>query len=90
MAVIEVKRLSEEELEQLGVFDWPIWEKEASTFPWSYSEKESCLILDGKVTVTPDSGLPVSFGAGDFVIFPAGMSCTWDIHEDVRKHYNFG
>ena len=90
MAVIEVKHLSEEELEQLGVFDWPIWEKEASTFPWSYSDKESCLILDGKVTVTPDGGLPVSFGAGDFVIFPAGMSCTWDIHEDVRKHYNFG
>jgi uncharacterized protein len=90
MADIVVKKLTDEELEVLGVLSWPIWEKEASSFPWSYSDKESCLILDGKVTVTPDGGAPVSFGTGDFVVFPAGMSCTWEIIEDVRKHYKFG
>jgi len=21
-------------LEEMGVFDWPVWKKEASTFPW--------------------------------------------------------
>lgn len=32
-------------------------------------------------------GLPVVIRAGDFVSFPEGMACTWDILEPVRKHY---
>lgn len=78
------------ELEQQGVFNWPIWEKEPSTFPWSYGDRETCYLLAGSVTVTPDGGDPVSFGAGDLVTFPAGMSCFWEISVAVRKHYNFG
>jgi hypothetical protein len=28
-------------------------------------------------------------GKGDFVTFPKGLSCIWDIKEPVKKHYNF-
>lgn len=77
-------------LNAMGVNDWPIWEKEASTFPWHYDEKETAYILEGEVTVTPSDGKPVSFAAGDLVIFPAGMSCTWEIKKDLSKHYSFG
>lgn len=76
-------------LEVMGVYDWPIWTKEASNFPWQYDQQETCYLLAGEVTVTPDSGEPVKFGAGDLVIFPAGLACTWDIHEAVEKHYDF-
>jgi len=31
----------------------------------------------------------VKFGAGDLVIFPAGMKCRWDVHQAVSKHYRF-
>ncbi|MEA3346606.1 MAG: cupin domain-containing protein [Candidatus Auribacterota bacterium] len=79
-----------EELEKMGVFNWPVWEKEASKFPWHYDAKETCYILEGEVTVTPKDGKPVSFSKGDLVIFPEGMDCTWDIQKAVRKHYNFG
>jgi uncharacterized cupin superfamily protein len=27
--------------------------------------------------------------AGDFVTFPAGMDCVWDVKEAIHKHYNF-
>jgi hypothetical protein len=74
----------------LGLRDWPIWGCEISTFHWSYDQRETCLILEGKVTVTPDGGEPVRFGAGDLVVFPQGMSCTWEVHQPVRKHYQFG
>lgn len=77
-------------LHSLGVHDWPIWEKEASCFPWTYGEREICYLLEGDVEVTPDGGEAVRFGAGDLVIFPAGMSCEWLIHQAVRKHYRFG
>ena len=81
---------SPETLDKLGVKKWPIWTKEASTFPWFYDEQETCYFLEGEVTVTPEGGEPVKIGKGDLVVFPQGMSCTWTIHKDVRKHYRFG
>lgn len=86
---IEVERLSREELEKRGVFSWPIWTKEASRFPWTYDSIEECLFLEGEVTVETKDGRKVSFGKGDFVTFPRGLSCTWDVKKPVRKHYNF-
>jgi uncharacterized protein len=80
---------SPEKLETIGVYDWPIWEKEVSSFPWTYDSNETCYLLSGKVTVIPDGGEPVTIVAGDLVTFPKGMGCTWQIHEPVRKHYYF-
>ena len=77
-------------LDELGVKEWPVWSCEESTFPWQYSEQESCLILEGDVVVTPDGGEPVAIQAGDFVTFPEGMSCTWDVKKPVKKRYYFG
>ena len=80
---------SEDQLEALGVRNWPIWTKEESVFPWTYDSSETCLFLEGDVIVTPDGGKPVKMGKGDLVTFPEGMSCTWEIKKAVRKHYNF-
>ena len=80
---------SSAKLEVMGVFEWPIWTKEESTFPWSYDQAEVCYFLEGEVIVTPEGGEAVSMGAGDLVSFPKGMSCTWEIRKEVRKHYNF-
>lgn len=79
-----------ERLAALGVFDWSIWTKEVSDFPWRYEESETCYFLDGDVTVTPEGGAPVRMGRGDLVTFPAGMACRWEVHAPVRKHYAFG
>ena len=81
---------NKEQLDALGVFSWPIWTKEASIFPWTYDDKETCFFLEGEVVVTPEGGQPVKMGVGDLVTFPKGMSCTWEIKQDVKKHYNFG
>jgi uncharacterized cupin superfamily protein len=87
---IEIRKLSEGELEAMDVFSWPVWEKEVSTFDWHYDEKESCYILKGRVRVEPEEGEAVEFGPGDFIVFPEGMDCIWKISEPVRKHYRFG
>ncbi|AFZ01015.1 cupin domain-containing protein [Calothrix sp. PCC 6303] len=80
---------SSEDLEKLGMSEWDIWQKEISKFSWTYDEQETCYFLEGDVIVTPDEGVPVQMGKGDLVTFPAGMSCTWEIREAVRKHYCF-
>lgn len=70
--------------------DWPIWTCEPSTFDWDYTQTETCLILEGKVTVKDRPGeASVSFGPGDAVVFPVGLKCIWQIEEAVRKHYSF-
>eukprot|EP00271_Cylindrocystis_brebissonii_P018789 TRINITY_DN5461_c0_g1_i1.p1 TRINITY_DN5461_c0_g1~~TRINITY_DN5461_c0_g1_i1.p1 ORF type:complete len:201 (+),score=15.66 TRINITY_DN5461_c0_g1_i1:163-765(+) len=83
---------SEERLKALGVRKWPKWGCGVSEFPWTYSEREQCYLLEGKVKVTPAGQTDkfVEFGAGDFVEFPAGLSCTWSVSEAVDKHYQFG
>ena len=73
----------------LGIRDWPIWGCDISTFPWAYDQSETCLLLEGEVTVTPDGGDPISCKAGDLVVFQRGLQCTWDVHQPVRKHYRF-
>ncbi|MBN2030262.1 cupin domain-containing protein [bacterium] len=80
----------QQRLKELGVESWPVWTKETSTFPWSYDVQETCYFLEGEVSVTPDGEKPVEMGEGDLVIFPSGLSCTWEIRKDVRKHYKFG
>ena len=77
-------------LEVLGVYEWPVWEKETSKFAWSYDANETCYVLEGEVTVTPEGGTPVRLRRGDLVHFPSGMSCTWEVHTPIRKHYQLG
>ena len=90
MREIEIDRaISDDVLVELNIRSWPVWEKEASVFPWRYDTVETCYFLDGEVIVTPEGGEPVRMGAGDLVTFPAGLSCTWDIQQPVRKHYRF-
>lgn len=81
---------SQASLQALGVSQWPIWTKEISTFPWTYDTAETCYLLEGEVIVTPTEGAAVQLRAGDLVRFPAGMTCTWDIRQPVKKHYHFG
>ena len=83
------KNPDEGKLQEIGVKSWPIWEKEVSSFPWTYDSSETCLILEGEVIVTPTNGEPVKIESGNLVTFPRGMSCQWDIKKRIKKHYNF-
>lgn len=86
---ITIENLSKEELENRGIFSWSIWEKEISRFDWFYDTTEQCYILEGKVIIETEDGEKVEIGKGNFVTFPKGLSCIWDIKEPIRKHYNF-
>jgi len=79
----------EKRLNELGVFNWPIWTKEVSEFPWTYDSEETCYFLEGDVEVIPDGSEPVRMGQGDLVTFPQGVSCIWKVQKVVRKHYQF-
>jgi uncharacterized cupin superfamily protein len=86
---VKIQKLNAEQLKKMGVFSWPIWTKEVSSFPWSYDCVEECYFLEGEVSLQTQEGKTISFGQGDFVTFPKGLSCTWNVVKPVKKHYNF-
>ena len=89
MSNIIIKQLSDVEIDNMGILNWPIWTCEVSEFPWQYDVEESCLILEGEVYVAAGSE-NVKIKAGDFVIFPKGLACVWKVAKPIRKHYQFG
>jgi len=66
----------------------PVWTCGVSEFEWYYDSEETCLIIEGEVTVKYDEK-SVSFAAGDYVVFPKGLSCVWQVKKPVKKHYEF-
>jgi uncharacterized cupin superfamily protein len=88
--VIKAGEVSDKDVNTMKT--WPVWGCEPSKFPWSYGEKETALVIKGKAVVTPNdpSLAVVTIEKGDVAVFPAGMSCTWDVQEEISKHYRFG
>ncbi|GIL56013.1 hypothetical protein Vafri_11486 [Volvox africanus] len=87
--VIVHRQPAEDVIKAKGVRSWPTWGCGVSKFSWTYQENETCYILEGKVIVTPDGSEAVEINAGDLAIFPAGMSCIWNVKAPINKHYNF-
>lgn len=79
------------EQDKINCSNWPIWSSQPSEFDWEYTQKETCLIIEGKAIVTDpnDPQEKVTFENGDLVIFPNELSCRWIITEAIKKYYNF-
>ena len=90
MSEIKVEQAAPERLVELGADSWSPWNCGGETFDWSYSERETAQVLQGKVRVVTEHGQDVTFGAGDIVVFPAGLNCTWTVMEPIRKVFSFG
>jgi uncharacterized cupin superfamily protein len=86
---IEIRKPHQGELESRNILSWGIWECDVSTFDWTYTDRETCYLLEGEVTVETKLE-SVSFAAGDLVVFPAGLSCVWKVTSPVKKHFQFG
>ena len=88
MSQIKVeKNPSQAHLDNLGVSKWPTWQKEVSVFPWTFHEQEIAYILEGECVITPNGGTAVTFGKGDLVTFPAGITASWEVRKPLHKHY---
>ena len=85
---ITITKPGENFLNNIKIFKKPLWEHHPAKFNWKYNEKESCYIIDGEaIIVTSCESIIIS--KGDFLIFPEGLKCTWEILKTIRKHYYF-
>ncbi|CAA2978148.1 Hypothetical predicted protein [Olea europaea subsp. europaea] len=81
---------SDSQLNELGIKSWPKWGCSPGKYLLKFDAQETCYLLRGKVKVySKNSSEVVEFGAGDLVVIPKGLSCTWDVSVAVDKHYKF-
>ncbi len=52
---------------------------------WPYDE--FCVLLSGRVVITPQGGEPREYAQGDAFAIPKGFTGTWDVRETIRKYY---
>ncbi|EEF28757.1 conserved hypothetical protein [Ricinus communis] len=90
LRIIVEKNPSESRLSELNIKCWPKWGCSPGRYQLKFDAEETCYLLKGKVKAYPKgSSEYVEFGAGDLVIIPKGLSCTWDVSVAVDKYYKF-
>ena len=45
-------------------------------------------VIEGSVIVVGEVNT-VEITAGDYVIFPKGLKCVWEVSQAIKKHYTF-
>jgi uncharacterized cupin superfamily protein len=83
---IDVDQLDLEELKELGVEKWPIAVHDEEKFECFYNKTEQCYIIAGEATIVTEFE-SITVKAGDFITFPAGLECIWDVDSRIRKHF---
>ncbi len=66
-----------------------IWECTVGSYHATYTAYEFVYLLEGRITITPDGGTPVTMKAGDAFVVEADFKGTWKIEENVRKYFDF-
>ena len=84
---ISVDNYSEEELQEEGVFEWPVRKLDEEKIDWYYEETELCYIVEGEAVIITEFE-PVTVHAGDFITCPKGLECVWDVESEIKMHYS--
>jgi uncharacterized cupin superfamily protein len=83
---IEVDQLDLDDLKELGVKSWPVMEYDEEKFEVFYDKTEQCYIVAGEATIVSEFE-SITVKPGDFITFPAGIECVWDVDSAITKHY---
>ncbi|XWS76167.1 hypothetical protein CRYUN_Cryun01aG0153200 [Craigia yunnanensis] len=91
LRIVVERNPSDSKLSELNIKCWPKWGCSPGKYQLKFDAEETCYLLKGKVKAYPKGSSSdfVEFGAGDLVIIPKGLSCTWDVSVAVDKHYKF-
>ena len=68
--------------------NWSIWECKPSKFDWKYDQEEHCFIINGDAIISTSKEI-IQITNNDFVIFPKGLQCNWEVKKAIKKYYSF-
>jgi uncharacterized cupin superfamily protein len=64
-----------------------VWHCTPGTFMLTHPGETLCLV-EGRATITPEGGEPVTVVPGEVVFIPEGTVARWEVHETVRKAFH--
>ena len=64
-----------------------VWHCTPGVFMLSHPGETICLV-EGRATITPEGGEPVTVVPGEVVFIPEGTRARWEVHETVRKAFH--
>ncbi len=70
-----------------GAFKSGFWASQPGRAEVHYQKDELCVILDGKVRLTDQSGHIETYQKGDVFLIPNGFKGLWETLEPTRKIY---
>lgn len=86
--MIKIEKPTKEQLDNLKIDSWSEWSCEKSSFEWEYASQETAYVKEGRVVVNAEDK-DYEIRAGDLVVFPKGLKCTWNVLERLKKVYKF-
>ena len=63
------------------------WAATLGTWHATYKFYEFVHLIEGRITITPDGGAPVTLNPGDGFVVEPGFKGTWKIEAPVLKHF---
>lgn len=64
-----------------------VWHCTPGVFMLTHPGETICLV-EGKATITPEGGEPVTVVPGEVVYLPEKMRARWEVHETVKKAFH--
>jgi uncharacterized cupin superfamily protein len=64
-----------------------VWHCTPGVFMLTHPGETICLV-EGRATITPVDGEPVTVVPGEVVFIPEGTVARWEVHETVRKAFH--
>jgi uncharacterized protein len=64
-----------------------VWHCTPGVFMLTHPGETVCLV-EGRATITPEGGEPVTVVPGEVVFLPEGMRARWEVHETVKKAFH--
>jgi uncharacterized protein len=64
-----------------------VWHCTPGVFMLTHPAETICLV-EGRATITPDGGDPVTVVPGEMLFIPEGTVARWEVHETVRKAFH--
>jgi len=64
-----------------------VWHCTPGVFTLTHPGETICLV-EGRATITPEGGEPVTVTPGEVVFIPEGTVALWEVHETVRKAFH--
>lgn len=70
-----------------GFFRSGFWASKPGLIEWNSAKSEMCVLIEGEIRITSETGVVEVFEAGDTFLIPQGFKGTWETMKPTKKFF---